>query len=383
MYPVAYRTAVAIALGGVRGSPGGVVGFAAGAALTAAYLAWQLSKDKPYNPPLHDRWQGRRKSSNIEVRPEHYEAYKAALRELRIKLGSARADRLWAEEFQNAASEDFRPIPNPALHGWSMEIDCAPSAPGGGAPTGNWAIFTGHQHTCWVQQAGIWNPWNPASVDPDIVQDFHSEWLNGFPHRGWTYKIYSHEATGNADLLNEPTVDAVPHTVLPSKAEQKPPPYSFAGSPGASRGYTDVIPLRRAQEKRIRLAAGVNLKAILNRPAVRARPVANVVEVKLHIRMFGLPIGVEFLGALFEALDLIDAIFRGLPTGGLGHMNSIQKLAFIIDNIDQIDWQVVARVIEDQMEDFAIGIQGRILGRMGAAAGLPFGLGTIAGAANQ
>lgn len=351
IYPAAYRTAVAVALGGARGAPGGVIGFVGGAVLTAAYLAWQLSKDKPYNPPLID-----------------------APRE-----GFATAE-------EAAASENivYEPIPNPALHGWTMEIDCDPAAAGPGATTGDWSIWPGTQHTCWVQQGGIWHPWDPDLIDPDFVhQDVHAGWLNGFPHRQWTYKIYSHEGTGNLDLKNEPLLDAPSMTVRALEVERQKP-VSYAESPGSDRGYTNVIPVRRSLDRHIRLAAGINLASVQSRPAVRAVALTTTSEVKLHIRMFGLPIGVEFLGALFEALDLIDAMYRGLGPEGkdLQNPNSLEKLDFIIQNLDKIDWEVVARVIEDQMQDFAIGLQGKVLAGMGRSAGLPFGLGTILGASN-
>lgn len=360
MYPVAYRSAAAVLAGGVRGAPGGVIGFAAGAALTAIYVAYELSKRDAIVPP------------QLDVKEEPKTVAQAI------------------------AQAQFGSIPGgwPAyLHGWVPEL---PGHVGRGPnPYGlYWAKFQSHNHTIYHSQAGGWAAWG-AGVNPDIAQDFHlaSGALWTPEHggsRACTYVIFTHEATGDDDLLNEPEVFGKTSAEIfgSGTAAKLVPipnaiPHSSAASPTSQRGYslpllTAAQPVRQ-QDRTTRLGAGITLNTVQSTSAARAVPAANVVEQKLHIRMFGLPAGIEFIGALFELLDLVDAIYKGLIVGypKQPFRNSIDKLEFILANWRDIDWKVVAFAIEDQMEDFAIGLQGQALAGMGAAVGLPFGLGTI------
>lgn len=371
MYPVAYRTAAAIALGGLRGAPGGVVGFAAGAVLTALYLAWELSKRKPLIPDVFIDY-GRGPHGGD---PFGFQVDRRAGGLHTVGSGAQGSD--YVEDLSK-----WLPVPNPALHGWSRESTCRED----GTPTGDWYIAPGQDHTCWVQQAGVFAPWNASLVDDTAAhQDAHENTDIGFPHRGTTRTIYFHTG-GNADVVNEPDITASDTVIVPIEGSQEP--VSYAESPGSDRGnrvpaVAGAVPVQRPQDRLTRLGAGITLQTILSTSAARSVAAPAVREVKLHITMFGRPLGVEFIGALFEALDLVDALYAGFfPNRKPPFRNSVDKLEFILTHIDEIDWQVVASVIEDQLDDFAIGLSGRVLAAMGAAAGLPFGLGTFVRAAD-
>lgn len=214
-------------------------------------------------------------------------------------------------------------------------------------------------------------PFDVADYPTAVAHDMHT--ISGAKNPPIFFKYQSYDIYHkNAGT----TVRAVPQTILnvsyfqaargERRRELQRNLFEKVWNPARRNAYPEFISVHNRNL--------VHNKLVRGHAAPRTTGLSKTHEMKIHLTMFGVPMGVEFIGALFEVLDFIEALYRGLDPGPWHNPTTIQMLDWILRHLDEIDFETVGRVLEDQLQDFAIGLGGRAAAGLSRAAGLPVGL---------